>query len=158
MAETTVFQKILIYILISLVIAIGLLSALLFLTGSLNKTDAASVQTAYIEEAAQEGYDFAVFDGIGSLRLSTCDEDPVPVVLSIYFYYSADDSLYYEELCTKTRALKAVITSYFSSQTVAQLRKKGESTVKTQLKSMLNKELVLGKIDELYFSEYIFFD
>jgi flagellar basal body-associated protein FliL len=66
--------------------------------------------------------------------------------------------LYYEELCTKTRSLKSIIVSYFSGQTKAQLQKKGESTVKAQLRNLLNKELVLGKIDALYFGEYLFFE
>ena len=60
--------------------------------------------------------------------------------------------------CIQRRSLKAVISGYFAGQTVAQLQKRGESTVKAQLRNLLNKELVLGKIDELYFGEYLFFN
>ena len=158
MAENTVFQKILLYILIALVVSIVVLSAVLLVSGALKKPSGAPAQPAPVNVAQPDDYDFSVFDGIGTLRLSTCDEEPVPIVLSIYFYYPSSDSSYYEELCTKTRTLKAAVAGYFSAQTMEQLRKKGESTVKTQLKSLLNKELVLGKIDELYFGEYLFFD
>jgi flagellar basal body-associated protein FliL len=157
MAKSTTFQKILIYILIALAVSIVSLTIILAVSGSIDKarTNGMPVPT----EDPQLGIDdYAVFDGIGTLRLSTCDEEPVPIVLSVYFYYPTDDSLYYEELSTKTRSLKAIVTNYFAGQTKEQLQKRGESTVKAQLKNLLNKELVLGKIDALYFGEYLFFD
>ncbi len=162
MVETTPFQKVLIYILIAIVVSIIALTVILAATGSLAKLGGKSGQNGYAsvtgEVSGEDGYDFSVFDGIGTLRLSSCDDEPVPIVLSVYFYYPTNDSLYYEELCTKTRSLKAVISGYFAGQTVAQLQKRGESTVKAQLRNLLNKELVLGKIDELYFGEYLFFN
>lgn len=162
MVETTPFQKVLIYILIAIVVSIIALTVILAATGSLAKLGGKSGQNGYAsvtgEVSGEDDYDFAVFDGIGTLRLSSCDDEPVPIVLSVYFYYPTNDSLYYEELCTKTRSLKAVISGYFAGQTVAQLQKRGESTVKAQLRNLLNKELVLGKIDELYFGEYLFFN
>jgi len=165
MASTTPFQKILIYILIAIVVSIVALSVILAASGALKKPgnafgqrgSASSVGGNSGASSGADNYDFAVFDGIGTLRLSTCDEEPVPIVLSVYFYYPTDDSLYYEELSTKTRSLKAIITSYFAGQTKEQLQKRGESTIKAQLKNLLNKELVLGKIDALYFGEYLFF-
>ena len=169
MSVTTPFQKFLIYILIAIVVSIIALSVILAASGALRKSDNASGRngsspvsgsSSVVSSGATgtDDYDFSVFDGIGTLRLSTCDEVPVPIVLSVYFYYPTEDSLYYEELCTKTRSLKAIIASYFAGQTMAQLQKRGESTVKAQLKNLLNKELVLGKIDALYFGEYLFFD
>ena len=157
MAKSTAFQKILIYILIALAVSIVSLTIILAVSGSIDKARTNGMPVP--ADDPQLGIDdYAVFDGIGSLRLSTCDEEPVPIVLSVLFYYPKSDSLYYEELCTKTRSLKSIIVSYFSGQTKAQLQKKGESTVKAQLKNLLNKELVLGKIDALYFGEYLFFD
>ncbi|MCR4715458.1 MAG: hypothetical protein K5751_13900 [Treponemataceae bacterium] len=170
MASTTPFQKFLIYILISIVVSIIALSVILAASGALRKPGNVSGRNGSALSAGEnsgvasgaasgaDNYDFAVFDGIGTLRLSTCDEEPVPIVLSVYFYYPTDDSLYYEELSTKTRSLKAIVTNYFAGQTKEQLQKRGESTVKAQLKNLLNKELVLGKIDALYFGEYLFFD
>lgn len=162
MVETTPFQKVLIYILVAIVASIIALTVILAATGSLAKLNGKSGQndSAQVsgEESGTDDYDFAVFDGIGTLRLSTCDAEPVPIVLSVYFYYPVNDSLYYEELCSKARSLKAVISGYFAGQTVAQLQKRGESTVKAQLRNLLNKELVLGKIEELYFGEYLFFN
>jgi len=165
MSATTPFQKILIYILIALFVSIVALSIILAATGSLSrlkeKAEPRNVSSAFGDSSGTDNngakYDFSVFDGIGTMRLSTCDEEPVPIVLSVYFYYPTEDSLYYEELCTKTRSLKAIVASYFAGQTMAQLQKRGESTVKAQIRNLLNKELVLGKIDELFFGEYLFF-
>ena len=165
MSATTPFQKILIYILIALFVSIVALSVILAATGSLSrlkeKAEPRNVSSAFGDSSDTDNYaakyDFSVFDGIGTMRLSTCDEEPVPIVLSVYFYYPTEDSLYYEELCTKTRSLKAIIASYFAGQTMAQLQKRGESTVKAQIRNLLNKELVLGKIEELFFGEYLFF-
>ena len=157
MAKSTLVQKILLYILIALVASIILLSVILAASGAVGSKKNGNMPVSTGEPHLDiDG--FEIFDGIGKLRLSTCDAEPVPFVLSVYFYYPTADTLYYEELCTKTRSLKSAIVSYFSEQTKAQLQKKGESTIKMQLKSILNKELVLGKIDELFFGEYLFFE
>lgn len=157
MAETTVFQKILLYILIALLVSISVLSIVFFVSGNREKSSAGE-NSAIEDIPILPDDDFSVFDGIGTLRLSTCDEEPVPFVVSLYFYYPSSDTSYYEELCVKTRTLKAVVTGYFSGYTRDQLRKKGESTIKAQLLGLLNSELVLGKIDALYFGDYLFFD
>ena len=100
---------------------------------------------------------FSTFQ-LGTIRVSTADNPPVPVVVSPYFPYNQEDSQFFEELCSKETSLKRIFPLYFSKFTKTQLQKKGEAVLKQELIYLLNDKLVLGKIEDLYFSEYIFFD
>ncbi|MGI5174659.1 flagellar basal body-associated FliL family protein [Treponema sp. OMZ 840] len=102
--------------------------------------------------------DKAVFSHIGSLRCATADNPPIPLVITVYFPYTAADKAFYEELSQKTRKIRFVITNYMEQYTRTELSDKGEQKLKADLTDLINRELVLGKITELYFSDYIFLE
>lgn len=102
--------------------------------------------------------DEAVFSKIGILRCSTGDEPPIPLVINPYFPYPANDMAFYEELSKKTQKMRILIAEYVASYTREELLATGEETIKQELVDMINAQLVLGEIDVLYFSEYIFFE
>lgn len=102
------------------------------------------------------------FAGLGRIRCSTKPENEnsinIPVVISPWFNYNSEDLQFYEELSKKSGLLKAVVVSYFSENTKSYFLKIGEKSVKSELIKRMNEKLVLGKIQELFFSEYIFLD
>lgn len=100
----------------------------------------------------------AVFTQTGTIRCITCDTPPVPLVITPYFRYRAEDAAFYEELTQKVRKLRLVIAEYAAQQTREDFFNKGEEKIKKDLTDLINRELVLGKIETLYFSDYIFFE
>jgi len=102
--------------------------------------------------------DATVFSDIGTMRCSTADNPPVPLVITPYFRYAGSDSAFYEELVQKTRKIRLLISSYMLKHTKTQLLGAGEQKLKADLLELINKELVLGNIDTLYFSDYIFLE
>lgn len=101
-----------------------------------------------------------VFAGLGRIRCSLMPEKDTdvrcPVVISPWFNYNKNDIQFYEELSKKAPLFKSLISSYFANGTKAHFQKIGEEQVKKEILSILNEHLVLGKINELFFSEYIF--
>ena len=101
-----------------------------------------------------------VFAGLGRIRCSLKPEGDTdvrcPVVISPWFNYDKNDIQFYEELSKKAPLFKSLISSYFANRTKTHFQKIGEEQVKKEILSILNEHLVLGKIDELFFSEYIF--
>ena len=100
--------------------------------------------------------ELAVFSGFQQLRFATSDNPPVPVILAPYFTYEEGDTELNEELNLKMRHFRAIFADYFSAHTQKELTEKGEAEIKAELTEKINSELVLGKIKNLYFSEYIF--
>lgn len=102
------------------------------------------------------GKDAAIYSELGSLRAVTADIPSVPVVISPYFPYPASDTSFFEELSQKKRQIRSIFLEYFAQHTKEQLVSIGEDKIKKDLIARINSVLVLGKIDVLYFNEYIF--
>ena len=98
-----------------------------------------------------------VFAGLGRIRCSLKPEGDTdvrcPVVISPWFNYDKNDIQFYEELSKKAPLFKSLISSYFTNGTKTHFQEIGEEQVKKEILSILNEHLVLGKIDELFFSE-----
>ena len=97
----------------------------------------------------------AVFGDIGLLRAATADKKAVTVIISPFMPYDSADLAFQEELVQKTRSMRAFVLDWFRSRTIGEIGKLGESGVKGALLEGINKLLVLGKIETVYFSEYM---
>lgn len=97
----------------------------------------------------------AIFGDIGMLRARTADNGPVTVVISPFIPYSADDIAFQEELVSKTRSIRTCILGWFASKKIKEIDGFGEVRVKAELVRSINSLLVLGKIDKIYFDEYM---
>ena len=97
----------------------------------------------------------AVYTGLGTLRAPTKDDRPITVVLTVYFPYPARDSAFEEELTGKNRAIRRVILEWFASRTLEEITSAGEKQVKDRLLEEINRLFVLGRIDTLYFGDYL---
>ncbi len=100
----------------------------------------------------------AVYSQIGTLRCRSADDPSVPIVVNPYFPYPSNDTAFYEELFKKNLKMRAIIQEYFEMYTREELLSIGEVAIKNTLLNSINEELVLGKIHELYFAEYIFLE
>lgn len=142
---------------ILLIILFG--TAIAFISGNANPGEGLRKQdpspTSLIKEAANEK---AIFSQIGLLRCRTADVPSIPVVITPYFPYAADDRPFYEEVSKKTQKIRLLITDYIASYTYEELLSAGEQSIKQNLIDIINAELILGKIELLYFAEYIFLE
>jgi flagellar FliL protein len=114
-------------------------------------------------ETPTSGEEARAYFSLGQIRIAAAaggEAKPgtVIVLVSPWFTYPGDDQAFYEELSQKSRKIKGIVTGYFSSQGAKDLLNKGEGTVKEELRGLINGELLLGQIGELYFDDYLFFD
>lgn len=100
----------------------------------------------------------AMFSDIGALRARTADREPATIVVEPAFPYDAADIAFREELVQKSRMMRAVILEWFASRSLSDIRELGEESVKAALIGELNGCLVLGKLDSVYFEEYMILD
>jgi flagellar basal body-associated protein FliL len=96
----------------------------------------------------------AVFAGIGTLRAATADAKKAIVVATIAFPYDASQRPFGEELLRKAPVLKAAATAYFSRKTAADLAPAYEGAVKAALRDAFNALLSLGKVGEIWLSDF----
>lgn len=107
-----------------------------------------SARLAVPESVAARG----VYDGIGRVRAAS--SDGAVVVAYIVFPFDAADRAFREELAGKRVRLREVATAFMASRTAEQLGRADEASVKASLRDLFNAELILGSVQELYFSEF----
>jgi flagellar basal body-associated protein FliL len=95
-----------------------------------------------------------VYSG-GQIRAVTAGPAPATVVLSIAFPYPPGDREFSGELYSHIEDFQAQAVSYFASLSAPELRQAGESAVKEELLRRFNSLLRLGRIEKLYFSDYM---
>lgn len=115
-----------------------------------------NTQAPRVTESSQNGaVEKSYFTGLGKIRAQTADPKPAAVVISIIFPYNKQDIAFTEELSSHIPQFKELTVAYFSSQSVKQLKELGESAIKEELLLRFNKQLRLGKIETLYFNDYL---
>ncbi|MCR4631780.1 MAG: hypothetical protein K5786_09110, partial [Treponema sp.] len=103
--------------------------------------------------------DIAYFE-LGTLRITTLNKDEdnmlgIGMVLSPWLAYPAGDSVFYEELMRKKGLIKTVFQQYFSSRTKEQILSQSEENIIRSLTAQVNEKLSLGKVSDLYFTDYL---
>jgi flagellar basal body-associated protein FliL len=99
--------------------------------------------------------DAAVFTGLGRLRCPTAGPGPALVILQASFPYFPGDRPFSEELALRLRDFRALTAAYFAALSPEELRRKGDDEVKAELLARYNALLRLGRIEALYFNEYM---
>jgi flagellar basal body-associated protein FliL len=97
-----------------------------------------------------------IFTGLGRLRISTAGSGMV--ILSVTFPYYPGDRPFAEELASQVRPLREITTAYFTSLSPDELRLKDEALIKEELLDRYNAALRLGRIEVLYFNDYMVLD
>ena len=109
----------------------------------------------------------AAYTGIGRIRTVTAAEDngskgadvdgsATPIVITPWFSYEESNFELYEELSRKRILITGIISKYFSERTEKELLSTSEEKIKADLLNEINSQLSLGKIQNIYFSDYIF--
>ena len=104
----------------------------------------------------------AAYNSLGQMRPVTKPEKNGEqgslLIVSPWFSYPDGDVELFEEISQKDRLIKTIISNYFMSYTKTELIGKGEKKIKEDLKEQINSQLIMGKINAVYFDSYIFFD
>lgn len=140
-------ERILAVIIASLLVIIISGTSFAVLTGARSRKLARAAVPA---ETGQTG----VFDGIGRIRGKTADQPAAVVIVDIAFPFDASDRQFREELTQKRGELRAAATAFFSTRRAQELSPANESAVKAALRDTLNALLSLGRIEQLYFSQF----
>jgi flagellar basal body-associated protein FliL len=145
----TIIYRILLILLmfIALFLLGGTLYALVFHKGQNDTKSAGSGSGAAGEEQ--------VFTGIGRLRVSAAGSGPPTVVVNITFPYSAADKPFSEELVSRIKDFRTIASDYFRSFSAADLGSADEAALKEELLNRYNGILRLGKIEILYFNDFL---
>ncbi len=164
LSKTDLFNKVLLAIIIFLIIVIA--SGTLIVKLAPKKTQDSHTLIAQgkainLAEPADTS-DVSYFE-LGTLRITTLNEDEenmlgIGMVLSPWLAYPAGDSVFYEELARKKGVLKAVIQQYFSERTKEEILSQSEELIIQTIMNQINKNLSLGKVSDVYFTDYLFLE
>lgn len=99
---------------------------------------------------------------IGSIRILTAQEEAKKngyvMVVNPWLAYPEGDTVFFEEIARKRGIVKGIVSSYFSAHTREDLLKITEVSVEQELLELINQQFSLGKISDIYFTDYIFLD
>lgn len=160
-------ERILIYI-IALIICIIILGTIVGLIGKIfssGKERTPDPSPSEIESLYKDSStSMAAYTGLGKIRTSSKPETDAEddygtlIVISPWFSYPKDDKEFFEELSRKRVLITGIITNYFTSRTKSELDSIPEENIKADLLSQINGQLSLGKLGDLYFTDYIFLE
>jgi flagellar basal body-associated protein FliL len=80
------------------------------------------------------------------------------VIVWVVFPYDAADRAFTEELAGNIGFFRETVSAYFEAMTVSDPRLHDEAVMKEELLSRFNARLRLGKIERLFFSEFLIID
>ncbi len=103
----------------------------------------------------------SAYTELGQIRTVTKGEGEAPgtlLVITPWFSYPSVDTQLYEELSQKKMQEKSIVIGCISSHTKKELLEMGEQAVKDEIRDRINAALILGKIENVYFDEYLFFE
>lgn len=164
LSKTEILNKFLVAIIILLVIVIVTGTLITKLTPKKDASPKALIAQGKAVNLAQpaDTSDIAYFE-LGTLRISTVNKDEenmlgIGMVLSPWLAYPAQDSVFYEELMRKKGLVKSVFQQYFSERTKEEILSQSEESIISILLTEVNKKLSLGRVSDIYFTDYLFLE
>lgn len=109
---------------------------------------------------------FSYFN-LGSLRVLTKPENDslqetqnmgTVLLVTPWISYPSDDTIFFEEISRKKTVIAGIIQDYFSDYSKLELLTQTEVKIEENLIKEVNNHLSLGKIQQIYFTDYIFLD
>ena len=112
----------------------------------------------------------AAYTGLGTIRCITAPENDsnnnssdelnigTAVVITPWLAYPDGDTVFYEELARKRILINGIFTNYFAVRTKNQLLAMPEEKIKQDIMEEINSSMTLGKISQIYFTDYIFLE
>lgn len=162
-------------VLYSIIIALVIVLIIGTITGLVKKNESPSdevllQQGKAINLSAPANTDFVAYYEIGSIRIVTTKnsnnevnsqndlENTCVLVVNPWVSYAEGDTVFYEEIARKRGVIKGICTTYFSERSKDHLLSITETKVEQELMELINTQLSLGKIQDLYFTDYIFLE
>ncbi len=162
-------------VLYSIIIALVIVLIIGTITGLVKKNESPSdevllQQGKAINLSAPANTDFVAYYEIGSIRIVTTKnsnnevnsqndlENTCVLVVNPWVSYAEGDTVFYEEIARKRGVIKGICTTYFSERSKEYLLSITETKVEQELMDLINAQLSLGKIQDLYFTDYIFLE
>lgn len=162
-------------VLYSIIIALVIVLIIGTITGLVKKNESPSdevllQQGKAINLSAPANTDFVAYYEIGSIRIVTTKnsnnevnsqndlENTCVLVVNPWVSYAEGDTVFYEEIARKRGVIKGICTTYFSERSKDHLLSITETKVEQELMELINAQLSLGKIQDLYFTDYIFLE
>ena len=162
-------------VLYSIIIALVIVLIIGTITGLVKKNESPSdevllQQGKAINLSAPANTDFVAYYEIGSIRIVTSKnsnnevnsqndlENTCVLVVNPWVSYAEGDTVFYEEIARKRGVIKGICTTYFSERSKEYLLSITETKVEQELMELINAQLSLGKIQDLYFTDYIFLE
>ena len=162
-------------VLYSIIIALVIVLIIGTITGFVKKNESPSdevllQQGKAINLSAPANTDFVAYYEIGSIRIVTTKksnnevnsqndlENTCVLVVNPWVSYAEGDTVFYEEIARKRGVIKGICTTYFSERSKEYLLSITETKVEQELMELINAQLSLGKIQDLYFTDYIFLE
>ena len=151
-------------------IIIGLLIVLIIgtITGLANKRNSEPEvllqQGKAVNLSKPANTDIVSYYEIGNIRIVTPSEEPeneqegCVLVVNPWLSYAEGDTVFYEEIARKRGVIKGICTTYFSERSKNHLLSTTEKKVEQELIELINAQLSLGKVQDVYFTDYIFLE
>ena len=151
-------------------IIIGLLIVLIIgtITGLANKRNSEPEvllqQGKAVNLSKPANTDIVSYYEIGKIRIVTPSEEPeneqegCVLVVNPWLSYAEGDTVFYEEIARKRGVIKGICTTYFSERSKNHLLSITEKKVEQELLELINAQLSLGKVQDVYFTDYIFLE
>ena len=103
----------------------------------------------------QQQYKGQTFTGIGQIRVPTADPQPGMAILFVSFIYNPEDLAFSEELALRVREFRDIVRDYIGAFSISELEIASEETMKAELLRQFNAILRLGKLETLFFSDFL---
>ena len=127
-----------------------------------NRPEVLISQGKAVSLMAPSSTDEVAYFELGTIRISTAkadsDEGGTIMILSPWLAYPAGDTVFYEELSRKSGSIKGIFQAYFSARTKNQLLTETEERISQVIIEEINADLALGKVSDIYFTDYLFLE
>ena len=155
-------NKILLGIIAGLLLVI-LIGTIVGLVGKKKNTPEALIsQGKAVSLMVPSDTDEVTYFELGTIRISTAQADSAEggtiMILSPWLAYPAGDTVLYEELSRKSGSIKGIFQAYFSARTKNQLLTETEERIVQIIMEEINADLALGKVSDIYFTDYLFLE
>lgn len=156
------------YILYAIIIGLLIVFIIGTITGLANKRNSEPEvllqQGKAVNLSKPANTDIVSYYEIGNIRIVTPSEEPeneqegCVLVVNPWLSYAEGDTVFYEEIARKRGVIKGICTTYFSERSKNHLLSITEKKVEQELIELINAQLSLGKVQDVYFTDYIFLE